>query len=203
VPSCRAALPDVVKERDQGSVLRCEPRFCERGQSLIRVGDIQHRLLGNRIVQLKSGATRVFRASSPVCRIIDLWWRRHAMGTRVTTAKFQLISSIRSRLLLQFEFFGFFPASARRARRSYPSAMLNMIRFASGSDISSALARASAASVRQCSATSISDGTISPPPERPFDLNVRLASGFPCRGTRARKDAYRLIALPCVGGVRV
>jgi hypothetical protein len=41
-----------------GSLLGREPRFCERGQSLIRAGDILHRLLGNRIVQLKSGATR-------------------------------------------------------------------------------------------------------------------------------------------------
>src|SRR5437879_5971164 len=90
------------------------------------------------------------------------------------------------------EFFGFFPASARRAKRSYPSAMLNMICLASGSDISAALARASEASALQRSAaSSVSDGTVSPSPESTFALNVRLLLEFPRQATRSSRGNAR------------
>src|SRR5215469_8798206 len=67
-------------------------------------------------------------------------------------------------------------SAARSAKRSYPSAMSNMIRFASGSFMISAMVRASSARLHQCSASSRSVVRIyAPPVENDLILHIALS----------------------------
>lgn len=59
-----------------------EPSLCDDGYLFVVLGNLQHRLLCCRIVDLFRDAARLCRASPPVRRIIQQEWRWHVPSTQ-------------------------------------------------------------------------------------------------------------------------